>query len=50
MNKQHPIMLNGMFFDAKMTEISQTHYRQMEEPGKLDKVIRKNLEGPAYGA
>lgn len=47
MNNRHLIILNGVFFEAKM---SQTLYRQMEESVKLDAVIRKDLEGSGCGA
>ncbi|MDA3799755.1 MAG: N-6 DNA methylase [Kiritimatiellae bacterium] len=40
---------DGIPFETKMTEMSQTLYAQMEESKKLDEVIRKNLEGLGYG-
>ena len=40
---------DGIPFETKMTEMSQTLYAQMEESKKLDAVIRKNLEGLGYG-
>ena len=40
---------DGIPFEEKMTELSQTLYAQMEESTKLDDVIRKNLEGLGYG-
>jgi type I restriction enzyme M protein len=40
---------DGIPFETKMTEMSQTLYGQMEESVKLDEVIRKNLEGLGYG-
>jgi type I restriction enzyme M protein len=40
---------DGIPFETKMTEMSQTLYQQMEESAKLDKVIRKNLEVLGYG-
>lgn len=40
---------DGIPFETKMTELSQTLYGQMEESAKLDEVIRKNLEGLGYG-
>lgn len=40
---------DGIPFETKMTEMSQTLYAQMEESAKLDEVIRKNLEGLGYG-
>ena len=40
---------DGIPFETKMTEMSQTLYGQMEELAKLDEVIRRNLEGLGYG-
>ena len=40
---------DGIPFETKMTEMSQTLYAQMEESAKLDEMIRKNLEGLGYG-
>lgn len=40
---------DGIPFETKMTELSQTLYAQMAEGQKLDAVIRKNLEGLGYG-
>ena len=40
---------DGIPFETKMTEMSQTLYAQMEESSKLDEVIWKNLEGLGYG-
>ena len=40
---------DGIPFETKMAEMSQTLYGQMEESVKLDEVIRKNLEGLGYG-
>lgn len=40
---------DGIPFETKMTEMSQTLYGQIEESAKLDEVIRKNLEGLGYG-
>lgn len=40
---------DGIPFEEKMTELSQTLYRQMDEAEKLDAEIRKNLEGLGYG-
>jgi type I restriction enzyme M protein len=40
---------DGIPFETKMTEMSQTLYGQMEESAKLDEAIRKNLEGLGYG-
>ncbi len=40
---------DGVLFEAKMAELSQTLYRQMKESAELDAVIRRNLEGLSYG-
>ncbi|MGB0372244.1 MAG: N-6 DNA methylase, partial [Opitutales bacterium] len=40
---------DGIPFETKMTELSQTLYAQMEESAKLDAVIRDNLKGLGYG-
>ena len=40
---------DGIPFETKMTELSQTLYQQMQESEKLDAVIRKNLEVLGYG-
>ncbi|WP_412536417.1 type I restriction-modification system subunit M [Marinobacter sp. MIT932201] len=40
---------DGVPFEVKMAELSQTLYRQMAEGEKLDAVIRGNLEGLGYG-
>ncbi|MDB4378695.1 type I restriction-modification system subunit M [Akkermansiaceae bacterium] len=40
---------DGIPFETKMTELSQTLYGQMKESAKLDGVIQKNLEGLGYG-
>ena len=40
---------DGIPFETKMSEMSQTLYRQMEESAKLDEVIRRNLEVMGYG-
>jgi len=40
---------DGIPFEVKMTELSQTLYQQMAEAEKLDVVIRENLEGLGYG-
>jgi type I restriction enzyme M protein len=40
---------DGIPFETKMSEMTQTLYQQMEESAKLDKVIRKNLEVLGYG-
>ena len=39
---------DGIPFETKMTELSQTLYAQMEESAKLDEVIRQNLKGLGY--
>ena len=44
-----PLEDDGIPFETKMTEMSQTLYQQMDESAKLDKVIRKNLEVLGYG-
>ena len=44
-----PIEDDGIPFETKMTELSQTLYAQMKESDKLDAVIRKNLEVLGYG-
>lgn len=40
---------DGIPFETKMTEMSQTLYAQMEESAKLDETIRQNLKGLGYG-
>jgi type I restriction enzyme M protein len=40
---------DGIPFEEKMTDLSQTLYSQMAESEKLDVVIRKNLEVLGYG-
>jgi type I restriction enzyme M protein len=40
---------DGIPFETKMTELSQTLFTQMKESAKLDEVIRENLEGLGYG-
>lgn len=40
---------DGIPFETKMTEMSQTLYGQMEESAKLDETIRQNLKGLGYG-
>jgi type I restriction enzyme M protein len=44
-----PVEDDGIPFETKMTELSQTLYAQMEESNQLDSVIRKNLETLGYG-
>ena len=41
---------DGVLFEAKMVELSQTLYSQMEEGARLDAVIRENLAGLGYGS
>lgn len=41
---------DGIPFETKMTELSQTLYSQMNQSDELDKAIRKNLEALGYGA
>ena len=40
---------DGIPFETKMAELSQTLYQQMQEAQKLDAVIRQNLEVLGYG-
>lgn len=40
---------DGIPFEVKMKELSQTLYQQMKEAEELDKTIRKNLEELGYG-
>jgi type I restriction enzyme M protein len=40
---------DGVPFEEKMTELTQTLYRQMAESEKLDIVIRQNLKVLGYG-
>ncbi|MBB1272513.1 class I SAM-dependent DNA methyltransferase [Psychromonas sp. SR45-3] len=40
---------DGIPFETKMTELSQTLYSQMNQAEALDKAIRKNLEALGYG-
>ena len=40
---------DGIPFETKMSELSQTLYRQMNQSDELDKAIRKNLEALGYG-
>jgi len=40
---------DGIPFEVKMKELSQTLYRQMEQAEELDKAIRQNLEVLGYG-
>lgn len=49
MNRRCHVMLDGIHFEANMTEMSWMLYAQIEESAKLDEVIRKNLEELGYG-
>ncbi len=40
---------DGIPFETKMSELSQTLYSQMSQSDELDKAIRKNLEALGYG-
>ena len=40
---------DGIPFETKMTELSDTLYGQMKESAKPDEVIRHNLKGLGYG-
>lgn len=40
---------DGIPFETKMSELSQTLYSQMNQSQKLDKAIRRNLEALGYG-
>lgn len=40
---------DGIPFETKMQELTQTLYRQMAEAEKLDKAIRANMEALGYG-
>ena len=40
---------DGIPFEVKMKELSQTLYQQLKEAEELDKTIRKNLEVLGYG-
>lgn len=40
---------DGVAFETKMQELTQTLYRQMDEAAGLDKAIRKNMEALGYG-
>ncbi|MEI6897148.1 MAG: class I SAM-dependent DNA methyltransferase [Psychromonas sp.] len=40
---------DGIPFETKMTELSQTLYKQMSQATELDKAIRDNLEALGYG-
>ncbi len=40
---------DGIAFETKMSELSQTLYTQMNQAAELDKAIRKNLAALGYG-
>ncbi|WP_272521515.1 class I SAM-dependent DNA methyltransferase [Providencia sp. PROV202] len=40
---------DGVAFETKMQELTQTLYRQMDEAAELDKAIHKNMEALGYG-
>ncbi len=40
---------DGIPFETKMTELTQTLYAQMKQSTELDDVIRKNMEALGYG-
>ncbi len=40
---------DGVAFETKMQELTQTLYRQMDEAAELDKAIRKNMGALGYG-
>ena len=40
---------DGIPFETKMTELTQTLYAQMKQSSELDEVIRKNMEALGYG-
>ena len=40
---------DGISFETKMTELSQTLYSQMKQAEELDKAICNNLEVLGYG-
>lgn len=44
-----PLEDDGIPFETKMRELSQTLYQQMNEAQKLDEAIRHNLEALGYG-
>ena len=43
------IVDDGIPFETKMSELSQTLYSQMSQADELDKAIRKNLQALGYG-
>lgn len=40
---------DGIPFETKMTDLTQTLYKQMKHSAELDEVIRKNMEALGYG-
>jgi len=44
-----PLEDDGIPFETKMKDLSETLYQQMEEAKELDAVICKNLEDLGYG-
>lgn len=40
---------DGIAFETKMQELTQTLYRQLNEAAELDKAIRSNMEALGYG-
>jgi len=44
-----PLEDDGIPFETKMTDLSETLYGQMKESAELDAVIRQNLKGLGYG-
>lgn len=40
---------DGIAFETKMQELTQTLYRQLDEAAELDKAIRANMEALGYG-
>ncbi|MGL4448606.1 MAG: N-6 DNA methylase, partial [Shewanella sp.] len=40
---------DGIAFETKMAELTQTLYRQLAEAAELDKAIRTNMEALGYG-
>ena len=40
---------DGIPFEEKMTELTQTLFKQMKDSSELDDVIRKNMEALGYG-
>ncbi len=40
---------DGIAFETKMRELSQTLFQQMNQAEALDKAIRQNLEALGYG-